>query len=902
MDFTKISKYKVIYHQAHPTKDPFLQDYLTYLNAAQSVDSIQDVCEFNATYDAALHSVLVSKEKMLEASEKCPEVFHSINRVDSVTCPYQMTSCDHETFIQITEDYCDTKSMHSESGQLSCIYDVASGSDHYLTLLNMDKAVDNNYTFLFTCIAYRLVNQKTWFLSDSPMACQPGQMTDETQSLYNVSIIDSCPLAAEQTWIIALAVVIVAIVLATGLFLIVWFLCGGRDRCLGHRDKPSLTLTEAKKQLYGRKWSSAGSSRGGEGHYNISFEDVFSTQKDGRTQGQCYEGQRQRRSPGKSRRGFFGNDGEADTSELTEDTEGITHDGRSTAETQALEYEQFTQDLNELKCSGESNGLQRESTLISLPQDKTVGVLSDDGFHEDVDGEVDTSTENMDKNKIHATPQEHAQNHRKSRRKGDDQDMVNSETSEIDMSISQDVTWSAAKHRNVLGVSKNAGYIRKHRKYPGRTLLTSLSGQTLRHHAHGHNKTLVTGLHGLELQDTPFYSEYHDYTTLRSQMVRDGFWDDQNDYFSSLNRLNERDHSLSNIADIGVVQTSAKEQTSGADVTSCQTENKTNVASSGRITSKSIQTLTGVNSEDNNMQLDEKQTENLQQFSSEGKYEQAVNPASQNHDLLSKLYSKLQDFDDSKDEECGQGSQTYETKIPKDRREMSSALRRLLSTRLALESVGSEKYKFDVIKSSNYDATPRSLNPFEDFISQKFALKFRSHLKRSSQVQTMASRKGTKDGIIRPLPLQETSKKNAISDPTCQVDRGSFGWTYNLLKQPHFTPGLSTIASDRPAPQLKKWEMQDLNLRKLLEELYTEYKFMTRVIQSTTDSDKTEAEVCNKLEEGREYLLQRALFWLERSSSADSIESRSLAGRIHKQLDTLATTLQPDQHKKSGPS
>ncbi|KAI8761755.1 hypothetical protein BgiBS90_030787 [Biomphalaria glabrata] len=619
IDFTKISKYKVIYYQAHPTKDPFLQDYLTYLNAAQSVDSIQDVCEFNASYDAALHSVLLSKEKMLEASAKCPEVLHFINRVDSVTCPYQMTSCDHETFIQITEDNCGTKPMYSESGQLSCIYDVASGSDHYLTLLNMDKAVDNNYTFLFTCIAYRLVNEKTWFLSDSPMACHPGQMTDETQSLYNVSII---ALAAEQTWIIALAVVIVAIVLATVLFLIVWFLCGGRDRCPGHRDKPSLTLTEAEKQFYGQKWSSAGSSRGGEGHYNISFEDVFSTQKDGRTQGQCYEGQRQRRSLGKSRRGFFGNDGEADTSELTEDTEGITHDGRSTAETQALEYEQFTQDLNELKCSGESNGLQRESTLISLPQDKTVGVLSDDGFHEDVDGEVDTSTEKMDEDKIHATRQEHAQNHRKSRTKGDDQDMVNSETSEIDMSISQDATRSAAKPRNVLGVSKNAGYIRKHRKYPGRTLLTSLSGQTLRHHAHGHNKTLVTGHHGLELQDTPFYSEYHDYTTLRSQMVRDGFWDDQNDYFSSLNRLNERDHSLSNIADIGVVQTSAKEQTSGADVTSCQTENKTNVASSKRITSKRIQALTGINSEDNNLQLDEKQTENLQQFASEGKYEQ----------------------------------------------------------------------------------------------------------------------------------------------------------------------------------------------------------------------------------------------------------------------------------------
>ncbi|KAI8761756.1 hypothetical protein BgiBS90_030788 [Biomphalaria glabrata] len=282
--------------------------------------------------------------------------------------------------------------------------------------------------------------------------------------------------------------------------------------------------------------------------------------------------------------------------------------------------------------------------------------------------------------------------------------------------------------------------------------------------------------------------------------------------------------------------------------------------------------------------------------------ESADKLVSQNHDLLSKLYSKLQDFDDLKDEEFGQGSQTYETKIPKDRREMSSALRRLLSTRLALDSVGSEKYEFDLTKSSNYGGTPRALNPFEDFISQKFALKFRSHLKRSSQVQTMASRKGTKDGIIRPLPLQETSKKNAISDPTSQVDRGSFGWTYNLLKQPHFTPGLSTSTSDRPAPQLKKWEMQDLNLRKLLEELYTEYKFMTRVIQSTTDSDKTEAEVCNKLEEGREYLLQRALFWLERSSSADSIESRSLAGRIHKQLDTLATTLQPDQHKKSGPS
>uniref|UniRef100_A0A2C9LE03 Uncharacterized protein n=1 Tax=Biomphalaria glabrata TaxID=6526 RepID=A0A2C9LE03_BIOGL len=375
-----------------------------------------------------------------------------------------------------------------------------------------------------------------------------------------------------------------------------------------------------------------------------------------------------------------------------------------------------------------------------LFHDKTVGVLSDDGFHEDVGGEVDTSTEKMDEDKFHATPQEHSQNHRKSRTKGDDQDMVNSETSEIDMSISQDVTWSAAKHRNVLGVSKNAGYIRKHRKYPGRTLLTSLSGQTLRHHAHGHNKTLVTGHHELELQDTPFYSEYHDYTTLRSQMVRDGFWDDQNDYFSSLNRLNERDHTSAKEQTSAKKQTSAKEpksakeqtsakeqeQTSGADVTSCQTENKTNVASSRRITSKSIQTLTGVNSEDNNMQLDEKQTEILQQFASEGKYEQAVYPTSQNHDLLSKLYSKLQDFDDSKDEEFGQGSQTYETKIPKDRREMSSALRRLLSTRLALESVGSEKYKFDVIKSSNYDDTPGALNPFKDFISQKFALKFSS--------------------------------------------------------------------------------------------------------------------------------------------------------------------------------
>ncbi|KAH9519293.1 hypothetical protein Btru_075193 [Bulinus truncatus] len=83
--------------------------------------------------------------------------------------------------------------------------------------------------------------------------------------------------------------------------------------------------------------------------------------------------------------------------------------------------------------------------------------------------------------------------------------------------------------------------------------------------------------------------------------------------------------------------------------------------------------------------------------------------------------------------------------------------------------------------------------------------------------------------------------------------------------------------------------IDDLNLRKYLEELYRDYQFMGRLINTTTGSDNTEMDVCHRLGSGCEYLLQRALFWLERSTAEDEDAKKQLSASIQKLLEGLSS-------------
>lgn len=90
-------------------------------------------------------------------------------------------------------------------------------------------------------------------------------------------------------------------------------------------------------------------------------------------------------------------------------------------------------------------------------------------------------------------------------------------------------------------------------------------------------------------------------------------------------------------------------------------------------------------------------------------------------------------------------------------------------------------------------------------------------------------------------------------------------WSYNMAKLQGSTHGEQKSPSD-PSAANHDWlkDIDDLELRKLLEELYRDKKYMDRIINTKEADDQTELEVCHRLEDGRNYLLSRAMFWKEK--------------------------------------
>ncbi|XP_012940770.1 uncharacterized protein LOC101847539 [Aplysia californica] len=90
-------------------------------------------------------------------------------------------------------------------------------------------------------------------------------------------------------------------------------------------------------------------------------------------------------------------------------------------------------------------------------------------------------------------------------------------------------------------------------------------------------------------------------------------------------------------------------------------------------------------------------------------------------------------------------------------------------------------------------------------------------------------------------------------------ERTAVAWAYNMQGQDEpedANQGRTTRFNFR---SLDGW-----HLRKLLEELYRDKKYMDKLIDSTVHEDKEEKRVCAKLETGRDYLLERAHYWKER--------------------------------------
>ncbi|GFR83262.1 hypothetical protein ElyMa_004119400 [Elysia marginata] len=89
-------------------------------------------------------------------------------------------------------------------------------------------------------------------------------------------------------------------------------------------------------------------------------------------------------------------------------------------------------------------------------------------------------------------------------------------------------------------------------------------------------------------------------------------------------------------------------------------------------------------------------------------------------------------------------------------------------------------------------------------------------------------------------------------------------WSYNMTKFPSATDGGQKSPAG-PSSGTNDWlkEIDDLELRKLLEELYRDKKYMDKIID-TKEANETEEEICDRLQDGRDYLLTRAMFWKEK--------------------------------------
>ncbi|GFN88128.1 hypothetical protein PoB_001463400 [Plakobranchus ocellatus] len=128
----------------------------------------------------------------------------------------------------------------------------------------------------------------------------------------------------------------------------------------------------------------------------------------------------------------------------------------------------------------------------------------------------------------------------------------------------------------------------------------------------------------------------------------------------------------------------------------------------------------------------------------------------------------------------------------------------------------------------------------------------------------------------------------------------SSAWSYNMpqYKLPD-NDDEQTLAGDASGKgHLWYKDIDDLDLRKLLEELYRDKKYMDRIINTKEANDKTEEEVCLRLEDGREYLLDRARFWKEKGPLPPRPPTTDLGMRLQRER-TLQSRMTMESDRQS---
>ncbi|CAL1538452.1 unnamed protein product [Lymnaea stagnalis] len=120
---------------------------------------------------------------------------------------------------------------------------------------------------------------------------------------------------------------------------------------------------------------------------------------------------------------------------------------------------------------------------------------------------------------------------------------------------------------------------------------------------------------------------------------------------------------------------------------------------------------------------------------------------------------------------------------------------------------------------------------------------------------------------LKPTPshnerLSDGLKTDQAFLQRIQADPAARGKSNKANPSAFWSNNLSQQFSEHRSPADLRY-VDDLDLRRLLEELYKDKKYMDKLI-TTAEDDLTETEVCRSLEQGRDYLIQRACFWLER--------------------------------------
>ncbi|KAH9519294.1 hypothetical protein Btru_075194 [Bulinus truncatus] len=445
-----------------------------------------------------------------------------------------MTTCDHKTSIKLSTDTCQSLPFYTFGGELNCVYHVHSGNDHYLTLLNLDDTVDNNSTFLFTCIAYHTESDITWGIVESPMGCHAGQMTEETNGHYNVTRV---ALAVESSkWITIIIAVIVAIICVICMFMIFWYLCGGKRNCLHGQVKVSTRLSSAvddlekdEKQMSG--WTSDDVA-GGEHHKKWMFEDLFSVQKDG----QCGRMEQDGGCVPKTKRHEENND-KVDRERKTKD--GTFTGLENVTGMENVADEENVTDVENVQKGGNAtckDGVINENIIPGVDAVTGTYNVSVGGDSPKRSGNLRNSAEDENRmecggndrisyiNVTDGSPIQHS---------GFDSSHLSQdelcvqESGDTDLEDLRIRTLASRKPLHLLNnVFGKALSRRDTRKSNNRTVVTSLSGQNFpKCQERGRSKTTVMIENGCDPQDLPFYTEYHQYTASRAKLMKEGFWE-----------------------------------------------------------------------------------------------------------------------------------------------------------------------------------------------------------------------------------------------------------------------------------------------------------------------------------------------------------------------------------------